>query len=148
MFEPLSVVSTSAMAVSPLKPSDVKEISYSPALLLDARFRPVLVVDSAFSEACEAGFNTYFEEMYHGSTPEDLVFVDRFYSCDEVEREVIESTVVAHQRDGERLPWCAGFVLGWLSALALVQRREACEGLKLLTFLVVRLEAACQLVSR
>lgn len=116
-----------------VKPSDFLTLSYAPALLLDVRFPIVVIADAVFSDACEVGFDAYFDEMMSGSTFEDSYLEDHFYTWDEVERVLCENMSSAY---GDSLPWRAGFCLGWLSALALTDRPLALRGAELLCLLV------------
>jgi hypothetical protein len=124
-----------------LSPSLFVDLPYSPVLLLDAHFGADLTDHKDFVTACGEGFEFYFENMYHyGSEDLPEVFEDYFYTWPEVEDVVIENVMLSSP--GEQvyvrmfgpisLAWRAGFVLGWLSALALVDRVLALCGLALL----------------
>ncbi len=112
------------------------EMPYTPSLLLEVQLPISVVADSAFSEACEIGFNSYFEDMYQCSSSGECTFVERLYTWADVEREVREQVVTTHEKYGERLPWCAGSALGWLSALALTDRPLALQGAALVSALI------------
>ena len=116
------------------RPSDLVDLPYTSTLLLEVAFPFWVVADSSFSEACRVGFDAYFEAMASGSLGA-IHYTDRYYCEDEVEQEVTDS-MLACRRLGDCLAWRVGFTLGWLSALALVQPREAQVGLTLLTQLV------------
>jgi hypothetical protein len=131
------------LSVSPtMRPSVLTfvEIPYTPSLLLGVQLPIAVVADHAFSEACEIGFNNYFEEMYQCSLSGECSFVERFYTWVDVEREMREQVITFHEKYGERLSWCAGFALGWLSALALVDRPLALQGVTFMSALVARLQ--------
>ena len=133
-----------SVEASRLAPSDFVDLPYSPALLLDARFGAELTDHQDFAAACGEGFDGYFSEMYHWNEDRSgTVFVDHFFTWDEV-REMVVQEVAAYcaaycnesvfeQLYGPvSLAWRAGFVLGWLSALALSDRALALRGLALL----------------
>lgn len=125
-----------------LAPSYFVDLPYSPALLLDAGFDASITDPADFRSACDAGFDDYFEMMYCWSeTRTDLVFVDRFYTWLEVQGGIVGNVVRTYGPSEQffrvtPLSWRAGFVLGWLSALALVDRPLALRGLCLLVLLV------------
>src|SRR6266567_4039785 len=109
----------SSMAIS-LTAAAFVDVPYSPAFLLESRF------------------DAYFAEMFEWNEEHtDLVFVEKCYSWAEV-AEVVAETMLHEDRpehiesDASR----AGFVLGWLSALALTHRSLALTGLTLLMVLV------------
>lgn len=118
-------------APSALSPSIFADIPYSPDLLLDAHFGSHITDDPEFSRACQSNFDTYFEVMYQPDASGDGVqFVERFYTLPQVYREVCEDLFQTSPcAELPSLAWRVGFVLGWLSALALVQREEALKGL-------------------
>src|SRR5579885_711042 len=108
--------------VTQVKPTGFSGLPYSPVLLLDARFDASITDCSWFRDACSDGFEHYFEEVYEADESGDVV-VDRVYTWREVEREIVEH-VTRRYDAAERfygvpcLPFRAGFMLGWLSALA------------------------------
>jgi hypothetical protein len=109
------------------KPSQFAEVVYTPALLLSVQLDAVLTEQADFAQACERGFNSYFEELYVDGQDGQFLCVDRVYSLAEVYHVVQESVMsFLDMRFGvTSLSWCAGFALGWLSALALAQPVEA-----------------------
>lgn len=130
------------MDASSVAPSVLEYVAlpYSPSLLLEVHFPLALVADHGFSEACEVGFNDYFGEMCQESTLDELVCVERVYTWADVEQRVVSDMVTASEKLGERLPWCAGYALGWLSALALTQRSLALRGVGFLYALVTQVQ--------
>jgi hypothetical protein len=133
--------------VSPLTAADCSGLPYSPALLLGSKLDASITDDPEFRRACAWGFDTYFDEMYQwDESRENLVFVARTYTWDEVIEGVVRGTLF------EDLPGClvsaacrAGGVLGWLSAHALVNRSDAVLALAVLRSLIVRpCEASCE----
>src|SRR6266704_6973752 len=117
------MVSTVSMItkVSPLTVADCVDLPYSPALLLDSKFDASITDDSEFCEGCETGFDAYFESMYQWNEARtDTVFVQQWFSLGEVLAFVAENVFAEDEHD-RLLPlgWRAGFLLGWLSALAL-----------------------------
>ena len=130
-----------SVEASRLAPSDFVDLPYSPALLLDARFGAELTDHQDFAAACRDGFTFYFEEMYHdGGEEMPDIFEDYFYSWDEVRGRVMMEMVDRSARAQAfeqlygpvSLASLAGFMLGWLSALALSDRALALRGLALL----------------
>lgn len=135
------LVLTPVAPAAVVKPSEVVDLPYSPALLLDVHCPVVVVADEDFSTACQVGFDMYFEDMFHGKLLESLQFEDHFYTWEEVERMVRDLLSAA---SGERLTWRVGMSLGWLSALALTDRLLAGRGLELLCSLAdVEYRSAC-----
>ena len=114
------------------------DLPYSPALLLHSSFRAAILDDAEFAPACGYGFEAYFEEMYQDNeTGTGSVFVARSYSWAEVIDFVMEN---ARSHEARFMPpslaWDAGFVLGWLSAHALVDRPVALMALEVLHRLI------------
>lgn len=113
---------------------DLAGIAYSPALLLDGRFDVTITDDPVFDKACEAGFDAFFESMYqHVEGQDGLVFVEREYTLLAVKNEMLQAMLI-DLNSSNRLAWRAGFLLGWLSALALGQRDTALYGLGVLRY--------------
>jgi len=116
------------------------EMKYSPAVLLEASLGADITDDAEFRKACEWGFDAYFEEMYHwNASHTDLEFLETCYTWSEVVEFVIE-VVLGEYQELAVMPsrcWRAGFVLGWLSALALVNRFDAVRAVTLLRALIV-----------
>ncbi len=131
----------------PLLPSAFIDMPYSSGLLLDGRFDASLTDDPQFRSACKSGFEAYFEDMYEDGTSDD-VFVDHFYRYDEVVdflmewRELSMGDAFFEERFGVHTPlaWHVGFMLGWLSALALTDRELALRGLGVLVADVTRVQ--------
>ena len=117
----------------------VCEVPYSPALLLESSFDASITDSSEFRKACQWGFDAYFEYMYEfDSSGVELVFVSRLYTWVEIVELVVE-TALREDWAGYQISrdWRVGFGLGWLSALALVNRQEAMMGLTMLMALIV-----------
>jgi len=117
----------------------MSEVPYSPALLIESSFDASITDSDEFRRACQWGYDAYFEDMYvTGESETELVFVARCYTWVEMVEFVMQNALGEHapgyfiSRD-----WRAGFGLGWLSALALTNRREAMMGLTMLTALIV-----------
>ena len=120
------------------------DLPYSPALLLDSCFSAAITSEREFRSACEYGFDDYFEEMYQSNEADTgSVFVERSYTLAEVIAFVVGN---ARSHEARFLPsslaWDAGFVLGWLSAHALVDRPASLLALEVLRALIERL--SCQ----
>ena len=117
----------------------MREVPYSPALLLESSFDASITDSDEFRKACQWGYDAYFEDMYiTGESETALVFVAKCYTWAEIVEFVTQNAL------GENAPgyfisrdWRAGFGLGWLSALALTNRQEAMMGLTMLTVLIV-----------
>jgi hypothetical protein len=118
-----------------LAPSLFVDLPYSPALLLDAGLGAELTDHTAFAPGCEGGYAMYFDALCDWNKVHSaLVLVDHWYTWSEVERVVGESVIrrydLSEQFWGVRaLPWRVGYVLGWLSALALSDYGLALRGL-------------------
>jgi hypothetical protein len=115
------------------------EVPYSPALLLESSFDASVTDSDEFHLGCKWGFDAYFDTMYElGASKAELVFVEKHYTWAEIVEFVIQ-TVLGEDPPGyvTLRAWRAGFGLGWLSALALTNRREARMGLTMLTTLLV-----------
>ena len=114
------------------------DVPYSPALLLEASLSAAITDDEEFTSGCSWGFECYFEEMYRVNEERTgTVFVERSYSWAEVIAFVLEN---ARSHEARYMPpslaWDAGFVLGWLSAHALVDRPVALLALEVLRGLI------------
>ena len=125
-----------ALPVVSFPPSAYVDIPYSPALLLDARFDASIVDSERFRDGCVSGFDTYFDELYVRVAGQEYAFVDRVSTWDEVEKMVVEWFLEEDEEGDVSLRWNAGFMLGWLSALALTDRVLALRGLDMLQVLV------------
>lgn len=130
--------------VTPLTPADFQDVPYSPALLLPACFDSSITANKhQFREGCEGGFEAYFEDMYTWKNPDDqdegLIFVSQFYTLADVKsfllKELLPSVLSAS------FPYRVGFVLGWLSALALTNSLLAMQGVRIAESLVHNLVA-------
>ena len=120
-------------AVAPASITDCSDMPYSPVLLLDGRFDASLTDYVHFHRLCEAGFDGYFEATWVGG---DWV-IERARVYEEAAAFVrFEMLHVSPDYGIESLPIRAAFVLGWLSAFALVNRYAALRGLHLLVSLV------------
>src|SRR5437588_5825944 len=123
----------SSMAVS-LTAAAFVDVPYSPAFLLESRFDASITDDPEFPFTCGCGFDAYFAEMFEWNEEHtDLVFVEKCYTWAEV-AELVAETMLHEDRPEhiESNASRAGFVLGWLSALALTHRSLALTGLTLL----------------
>jgi len=127
--------------IAPALVTDVIDMPYSPALLLDGRFDVSLTDDPEFHDVCEWGFHSYFDDMWDvrpGATSrgfDDFILVERRYTVAYVMGEVLANMRGTNDA-GSSLVRCVGVSLGWLSALALVQCSEALEGLAVLLLCV------------
>jgi len=133
---PLEIVSGAPVLVA--KPSSFVEVAYTPALLLSVQLDAALTEHADFAQACEDGFYAYFEDLYVNASDGELVCVERVYTLTKVYAEVCEGVLsFLDRRYGAEmtLAWAVGFMLGWLSALALAQPVEAHAGLVLLEVL-------------
>ncbi len=124
--------------------SSLVEVSYSPVLLLDARFDASYTDHADFASACRSGFEGFFEQVDEALEGEYEGFsVVGVPSWEYVEQSLRENVLRRYDRH-ERLigvtslPWRVGFYLGWLSALALMDRSFALRGLAVLQELAVR----------
>ncbi len=128
-----------------LAPSLFVDLPYTPALLLDAHFGAEITDHRKFAVACQDGFEWYFSAMWQPTEDKEEVFVERVYTWAEVEKQVMGDMMRRYDLSevvfgAPSLPWRAGFVLGWLSGLALCDRGLALRGLELLKTVV----HACQ----
>src|SRR5579875_190255 len=83
-----------SVEASRLAPSDFVDLPYSPVLLLDARFGAELTDHQDFAAACRDGFTFYFSEMYSWDEHvSESVFVDYFFTWDEIREMVMRETV-------------------------------------------------------
>ncbi len=123
------------MAVAPVSVADVIDMPYSSALLLDGRFDASLTDTSLFSRAGKSGFESYVESMWNEDEAGNEVFVGRLYKRSAV-LNIVRQNAVVDKVFASELAWRVGFVLGWLSALALVQPDDALVGLRFLRELV------------
>lgn len=120
-------------------PAMFVDMPYAPVLLFDAHFDATITDDVAFRDACETGFRSYFGEMWEISPNDENVFVDRFYTVALVSKDIKGS--FEHVPAQVSLACCAGFWLGWVSAWALVQPKEAQAALDCLLTTVNRVQA-------
>ena len=128
-----------------LTPADFVDLPYSPVLLLPVHFDAALTSDPEYVTACEVGFDAYFEEMLvPGDSLEQASYVSYFYTCSEVLCLIADDLLGEEESifSPSSSAWCAGFRLGWLSALALTQRDLALFVLAALVVLVDRLHSA------
>ena len=139
MFDVVNT-SESLPLVSLLPPADFQDVSYSSALLLPAEFDPCITADPEYQRAREAGFVDFFELLVELLDDEDES-EQLPLTWDDVKHEIIRNVfdtrkVFAPDFSMTVLAWDAGFMLGWLSALALIDRPLALRGLKLLLVFV------------
>lgn len=115
---------------------DFKSLSYSPALLLDARLSAFITDHPHFPYACQFGFESCYE-VIRGHTAKRSSPYSRAKVIDFVWDHLFDENgkVVASY-----LSYSVGYVLGGLSAIALGQYQDAQEGLKELTKLVAWFE--------
>jgi hypothetical protein len=129
--------------IGSLTPADFQDVSYSPMFLLPVQFDASITTDPEYPDGCEGGFYCYFEDMFQrDEAGRGTVFIDRFYSRADVMSLVVEglsSSLSPSRWDAAPLSYSVGFVLGWLSALALTDRPLALGGLELLTVLVAHM---------
>ncbi len=136
MNEWCSVVSLAPVA-APFTPADFQHIPYTSALLLPSPFAVSIISDVEYHPACEWGFGAYFNGMYQYDDANGSVFLDHFYTRDEVCEELF---CLLRSWGQTPLAWSVGFYLGWLSALALTDRQGACDGLSMLVTLLNQLQ--------
>lgn len=119
------------LAIHP-EPIDFHGLSYSPALLLDARLGAAITDDPEFRPACKWSFDELLWEMRDGELASCMERgVREFVRGEMLGVDPIEGQAPLVMR--------VGVVLGSLSALALVQYEEAKEGLQELMRLLERL---------
>lgn len=119
---------------------DFQDISYSPAFLLPAQFDTRLTLDPEYQKACQVGFDDGIERLSEEDERE-------LFTWDMVRNEVLTSLLDVQRVLPPGFPtlslaWASGFLLGWLSALALIDRPLALRGLELLTVLLIYTENA------
>jgi hypothetical protein len=127
--------------ITSLSSSDCIGLLYSPAFLLDAGLDASITDGPDFSGACESGFEGFFEDTYEEDENGDEVFMGCSFIWRDVERMIAENVARGYSDFGEHfgytsLSWRAGFMLGWLSALAFVNCVLALQGVDLLALLV------------
>lgn len=129
-----------AVTIAPLAPSHFQHVPYSSALLLPVRFDASIIDDPEYAAACQGGFEGYFEGMLDwNEAGDDLVFVNRCYTWVDIVQNVSDNLLNTNTLPGcspTSLAWRAGYMLGWLSALALTDRALALRGVSLLCVLV------------
>ncbi len=123
-----------------LSPDDFQDISYSPVFLLPVQFDTRLTLDPEYQEACHVGFDDGFGRLSEEDERE-------LFNWDVVRNEVLRSLLDVQKVLPPGFPtlslaWASGFLLGWLSALALIDRPLALRGLELLTVLLIYTENA------
>ncbi len=126
-----------------LSPVDFVDVAYHAGFLLPVSFDRSLTDVPAYSEGCEYGFEDYFEVMYTGGrvasdgvTLIDYTFIPRYYTRQEVAAFVLKALTEDASKERSSFAWYVGFVLGWLSALALTDDDLSRFGLQVLTHLV------------
>jgi hypothetical protein len=123
-----------------LSPADFQHISYSLMFLLPVEFDTSLTDDPEYQEACQVGFDDGFGRLSEEDERE-------LFTWDMVRNEVLRSLLDVQKVLPPGFPtlslaWASGFLLGWLSALALFDRSLALRGLELLTVLLIFREKA------
>jgi hypothetical protein len=104
-------------------------------LLLPIELDQTVTRHKEYQKACEAGYECYFEEMYQTNEQEDdFIFVEHLHTRSEV-LNIIVQDIKNCPRWTTCLAWRAGFIHGWLSALALTNFPLAQLGLHLLQHL-------------
>jgi hypothetical protein len=129
---------TQVLQTRSLPPTDFQDISYSPAFLLPVQFDTRLTLDPEYQKACHVGFDDGIERLSEEDERE-------LFTWDMVRNEVLTSLLDVQRVLPPGFPtcslaWASGFLLGWLSALALVDRLLALRGLELLTVLLIYTE--------
>jgi hypothetical protein len=109
-------------------------------LLLPVQFDARLTFDPEYQEACQVGFDDGFGRLSEEDERE-------LFTWDMVRNEVLTSLLDVQRVLPPGFPtlslaWASGFLLGWLSALALIDRPLALRGLELLTVLLIYTENA------
>ena len=118
--------------------SGVADFSFSPALLLPLpALASAIVCDHDFVDGCAFGYECYVEELPNPLVGESLVYTYTWYTFSQVyalmRNEFPPLPSIPYMAP---LPWRAGFVFGWLSALACNQPAYAERGLGFLVALV------------
>ena len=122
--------------VRQVTPADVCQLPYTSALLLPLQLDRTITSHPDYQEACQWGYDFYFEEMYQENDQGEEVFVEHFYTP----RDVME--LIAKETEDTK-PWAAAFpirvgvVLGILSALALTNLPLAHVGMQVLMHFVM-----------
>ena len=122
--------------VAPLTLAEYAEMSYCPALSLDAKFDASVTDDPEFCKGCYWGYEAYFEGRCEWQ--ESGAVVAKRQSLSEVLAFVAETAFPGHVPGvaDPSVAWCAGFGVGWLSALALTDRAMAVQALPVLEMLL------------
>ena len=131
----LPVVATQPLHDGPaLPPADFKDIPYSPDVLLPVQLDPAIMAQDKYNRALKQGFDDYFEGMYTWNEDEtDLLFENHFYTLHGIQTFVIQNAFPDRSFPyPPSLSFRCGFIVGWLSALALTDRELALQGLHLL----------------
>lgn len=133
-----------AVVTERLTPAFFANLDFSPALLLSVQLDTSITSHPEYAHACKSGFTCYFDDMLEADEEEDsFVLVSRYYTHSEVVQFVIDNRMP--EANGDFKPsidaWKVGFVVGWLSALALTDRPLALLGLDTLHTLSCRLQA-------
>lgn len=121
-----------------LSPVDFVDVEYHAGLLLPVPFDGSITEHTEYVNACQYGYEAYFEVMLTGETFETSTFEAHFYTRTEVVKEVVDNMTKAGWSGLDSLAWRAGFLLGWLSALALTDAVLADLGVQVLLRLVKR----------
>lgn len=131
----LPVLSLDASVITLLTPADFEDVPYTPALLLRASFDASITSAVDYQEGCKYGFDDCLEMVVSDDPDTVKHCTSRSVVCSFVARNLCQDDF-----DLSSLAWRIGFVLGWLSALAVTNRSMASVGLDLLTVLVNRLQ--------
>lgn len=147
MFSQYTVEEPDRKGISPMSPyctmfdvDTIDALKYTPELLLDvSRLGHHTTTHPGFVRACEYGFDGFLEEMLHwDKLAHELVCVDAVGSLAEAIDLVVKMLVIDASKP-EYGPFVehAGFMLGWLSALAFFHREWALIGLETYLSLVI-----------
>jgi hypothetical protein len=126
-------------SVAPVSPLDFADVDYHPGLLLPVSFDRSITTDPEYIAACQHGFGSYFEEMVNRSEESDDPFplVARYYTRRDVAAYIVDTLTRHDERwlvvcSPAPLCWHVGFLVGWLSALALTNDALAWFGVDVL----------------
>jgi hypothetical protein len=122
-------------------PSAFVDIPYSPGLLLPVPFDGSITTNPEYQQACKGGFDGYFEMLFTWTENGEYAPVDRFYSHNDIRQVVVNDVIQGVTEEHSSLAFCAGDMVGWLSALALTDRSLASYGLSLLVAVIGHLRS-------
>jgi len=130
-----------SLSVSPsvLTPEEIVDLDFSPDLLIASSFDLSITSHEIFHQACEYGYVDHIDQMCDwNESGTDYTCVYQSYTSLEVYQYVCSNFLAPTPglSGAAVLSWRVGFVLGWLSALALTDLPLANNGLEVLTALV------------